>query len=228
MIRRSLTFCAMPIVMLTIVACGGKTTEVVTAPQIEQYRIAKIAVLPFNVERRPTLGQERGYAAPAPPLEAGEQLSDIFYRKLKNWEGIEVIPSYEVQSGMSIAAGKPLTRPIIKSIGEKLGVDAVLVGTVDVYKERSGSAMGLDRPQDAAEVGFAVQLISVRDGVPLWTGQYHERQRPATEDLSGLLERGPRYLTVEGLASSAVDHVLRKFPLGRPSQKQPGTTQAVQ
>jgi hypothetical protein len=225
--RRSLTYYAMPILMLAVVACGGKTNVAQTAPQIEQYGIVRIAVLPFSVERRPTLGQERGYAAPAPPPEAGEQLSDIFYRKLKNWEGISVIPSYEVQNAMSMVANRPLTRPAITLIGQKLGVDAVLAGTVEVYKERTGSAMGLDRPQDAAEVGFAAQLISVKDGVPLWTGQYHERQRPATEDLSGLLERGPRYLTVEQLANSAVDHVLRKFPLGRPPQKPPGST-AVQ
>ncbi len=227
MMRRSLTSCAMPVVMLTIVACGGKTTDVQTAPEIERYKIARIAVLPFRVEQ-PTLGQERGYAAPAPPVDAGEHLSEIFYRKLKSWEGVEVIPSYEVQSAMSMVAGRPLAREVITAIGQKLGTDAVLIGTVDVYKERSGSAMGLDRPQDAAEVGFAAQLISVRDGAPLWTGQYHERQRPANEDISGLLERGPRYLTVEELASSGVDHVLRRFPLGRPSQNRPGPTQAVQ
>ena len=87
----------------------------------------------------------------------------------------------------------------------ELGADAVLVGTVEVYKERSGSAIGLERPQDAAEVGFAVQLISVKDGVPLWTGQYHEQQRPANQDLTGFLERGPRYLTVDELADSAAE-----------------------
>jgi TolB-like protein len=225
MMRRSLTYYAMPLFALTIVGCGGKTNEAQTAPQIEQYRIVRIAVLPFRVER-PTLGQERGYAAPTPPVEAAEHLTDIFYRKLKNWEGINVIPSYETQDERAMVAG-PLTRAVITSIGKKLGADAILEGTVEVYKERTGSAMGLDRPQDAAEVGFAAQLISVKDGVALWTGQYHERQRPATEDLTGLLERGPRYLTVEQLASSAVDHVLRKFPLGQPPQKSPGSTPAV-
>jgi len=225
--RRSLTSCAMPVLMLTMVACGGKTNQALTAPEIEQYRIARIAVLPFLVEQ-PTPGQDRGYAAPAPPVEAGERLSEIFYRKLKNWEGIDVIPSDEVQNAMVMVAGKPLTRSAITSIGQKLGADGVLVGTVQVYKERTGSAMGLDRPQDAAEVGFATQLISVKDGVPLWTGQYHERQRPANEDLSGLLERGPRYLTVEQLADSAVNHVLRKFPIGRPPQTPTRSPQAVQ
>ena len=227
MIRRVLTSCAMPICMLTIIGCGGKTNEVLTASEIDQYRVARIAVLPFDVERS-TLGQERGYAAPTPPLSAGERLSDIFYRKLTSREGIGVVPSDEVQAAMAAVPVRPLTTPLIKLIGERLGADAVLVGNVEVYKERTGSAIGLDRPEDAAEVGFVAHLISVKDGVSLWTGQYHELQRPANQDLTGFLERGPRYLTVDELADSAVDHVLRKFPFGQPSQKIPGSRSAEQ
>ena len=227
MIRRLLTSCGIPICMLAIIGCGGKTNEALTAPEINQYRVARIAVLPFGVERS-TLGQERGYAAPAPPLSAGEQVSDIFYRKLKSREGINVIPSYEVQDAVSGLGSSPLTPALIKIIGKRLGADAVLAGNVEVYKERAGSAIGLERPQDAAEVGLAVQLISVKDGVSLWTGQYHEQQRPANQDLSGFLERGPRYLTVDELADSAVDHVLHKFPFGQPPQKSHGSRPAVQ
>jgi hypothetical protein len=227
MMRRWITLCAVAMLMTTMVACGGTTTEVLTAPQVDQYRVVRIAVLPFSVERS-TIGQERGYAAPAPPVSAGERLTDIFYRKLKSREGISVVPSYDVQDAMAAFPVRPLTPPLIKLIGERLGADAVLVGNVEVYKERAGSAIGLERPQDAAEVGFTVQLISTKDGVPLWTGQYHEQQRPANQDLTGFLERGPRYLTADELADSAVDHVLRKFPFGQPPKKPQGSRSAEQ
>jgi hypothetical protein len=227
MMLRSLAIPLVPIFTIAIAACGGTTSEVQTDPKIDQYQIVQIAVLPFSVEP-PSIGQERGYAAPAPPPSAAEIVRDIFYRKLKNRDAISVIPSYAVQDALSAVPGRPLTMAQIKSIGEKLGAGAVLVGKVGVYKERAGSKIGLDRPQDAAEVGFVVELIRVRDGIPVWTGQYYEQQRPANQDLSGLLERGPRYLTVEQLAESAADHVLRKFPLGTPSQKPEGGTSAVQ
>lgn len=217
--RPSLWWLAYFSILLTLSDCGGTTTEVMTDPQIEQYRIVRIAVLPFTVEP-PTVGQERGYAAPAPPLSAAEKVTDIFYRKLKSREGLDVVPSYQVQDVLSGVPGAPLTTSQIRSIGERLGVGAVLVGTVQVYKERSGSAMGLERPEDAAEVGFVARLISVKDGATLWTGQYYERQRPATEDLTGFLERGPRYLTVDQLANSAVEHVLRRFPFGHPRKQE--------
>ena len=194
--------------------CGGTTNEVITSPQIGQYRIVRIAVLPFTVTPK-TLGQGRGYAEPAPPSVAAEKLAELFYLKLNAREGIVVVPPRNVRGAMP-ALPAAVSRAQLRELGERLDVGAVLEGTVEVYKERKGSAIGLDRSEDAAEVGFTVRLVSVKDGEVLWTGDYYERQRPMIEDISGFLERGARYLTVEQLADSAVDHVLRGFPLGKP------------
>jgi TolB-like protein len=205
--------------------CGGTTNEVSTSPKIEQYRIVRIAVLPFTVTPK-TLGQGRGYAEPAPPLVASEKLAELFYMKLNAREGIVVVPPRTVQGAMPalLAAVSPAQ---LRELGERLNVGAVLEGTVEVYKERKGSAIGLDRPEDAAEVGFTVRLVSVKDGEVLWTGDYYERQRPMIEDISGFLERGARYLRVEQLADSAVDHVLRGFPLGKPMKTKASVTETA-
>lgn len=198
--------------------CGAITTETITAPQIEQYRIVRIAVLPFMVSP-PTPGQERGYAAPAPPAVAGDKLADVFYLKLNTREGLAVAPPQMVREAMPSITASVAGRSMLRDLGERLDVGAVLEGTVRVYRERKGSAIGLEQPRDAAAVGFSVRLVSVKDGKTLWTGEYYERQRPLTEDLSGFLERGARFLTVEQLANSAVDKVLRAFPLGRQIQR---------
>ncbi len=201
--------------------CGATTTETITAPQIEQYRIVRIAVLPFMVSL-PTPGQERGYAAPAPPAVAGDKLADVFYLKLNTREGLAVVPPQMVRDAMPSITASVASRSVLRDLGERLDVGAVLEGTVRVYRERKGSAIGLEQPRDAAAVGFSVRLVSVKDGKTLWTGEYYERQRPLTEDLSGFLERGVRFLTVEQLANSAVNHVLREFPLGRQLQRMQG------
>jgi TolB-like protein len=195
--------------------CGGTTNEVITSPKLEQYRIVRIAVLPFTVTPK-TLGQGRGYAEPAPPPVAAEKLAELFYLKLNAREGIVVVPPRNVRGAMPALRAAAVSPAQLRELGERLDVGAVLEGTVEVYKERKGSAIGLDRPEDAAEVGFTVRLVSVKDGETLWTGDYYERQRPMIEDISGFLERGARYLRVEQLADSAVDHVLRGFPLGKP------------
>ncbi len=197
--------------------CGGTTNEAITSPRIEQYRIVRIAVLPFTASPR-TPGQARGYAEPAPPPLAAEKLAELFYMKLNAREGIAVVAPRYVREAMPAASTTVVSRPQLRDLGERLDVGAVLEGTVEVYKERKGSALGLDRPEDAAEVGFTVRLVSAKDSEVLWTGEYYERQRPMIEDISGFLERGARYLTVEQLADSAVDHVLRSFPLGKPMQ----------
>jgi TolB-like protein len=217
--RRWARTLALAVFLLGNSGCGGTTTEVVTIPTIEQYRIMRVAVLPFTIAP-PTPGQGRGYAAPAPLPAAAEKLTDLFYLKLNAREGIGVIPLSYVHEAMGSVPDT--SRASLQALGEKLDVGAVLMGTVEVYKERRGSALGLERPQDAAEVGFTVRLVSAKDGATLWSGDYYEQQRPAIEDLSGFLERGARYLTVEELANSAVDHVLRRFPLGQPFQQTQG------
>ena len=201
--------------------CGTTTSETVTAPQLEQYRIIRIAVLPFGV-LPPTPGQERGYASPAPPPIAGDKLAELFYRKLNTREGLAVVSPQMVRDAIPKMPVTEADRALLRDLGERLDVGAVLEGTVGVYQERKGSAIGLEQAKDAAAVGFTARLISVKDSKILWIGDYYERQRPLTEDLSGFLERGARFLTVEQLADSAVDHVLRGFPLGYQIQRRLG------
>jgi hypothetical protein len=214
------------LLMGAMTGCGSTTSETITAPQIEQYRIMRIAVLPFMVSPS-TPGQRRGYAAPAPPAIAGEKLADVFYLKLNAREGLSVVPPQIVREAMPSITASVASRGFLRDLGERLDAGAVLEGTVEVYQERKGSALGLARAEDAAAVGFSVRLVSVKDGKTLWTGEYYERQRPLTEDLSGFLERGVRFLTVDQLAHSAVDHVLREFPLGHQIQRRLGEASAA-
>jgi len=217
--RRGLFLAA--VLAVTMTGCGATTTESITAPQIEQYRIVRIAVLPFMVSPA-TPGQYRGYAAPAPPDVAGEKVADVFYLKLNALQGLAVVPPQMVREAMPSITASVASRGLLRDLGERLDIAAVLEGTVSVYQERKGSAIGLERAEDAAAIGFSVRLISVKDGKTLWNGQYYERQRPMTEDLSGFLERGARFLTIEQLTNSAVDKVLHEFPLGRQIQRTQG------
>ena len=223
---RTRTLCLAAVLGGAMAGCGTTTSETITAPQIAQYRIVRIAVLPFMVSPS-TPGERRGYAAPAPPPIAGEKVADVFYRKLNVREGLAVVPPQMVRETMPAITASVASRSLLRDLGERLDAGAVLEGTVEVYQERKGSAIGLERAEDAAAVGFSVRLVSVKDGKTLWTGEYYERQRPLTEDLSGFLERGVRFLTVEQLANSAVDHVLRGFPLGYQIQRRLGETGAA-
>ncbi len=223
---RTRTLCLALVALSMMIGCGGTTSETVTAPQIEQYRIVRIAVLPFGVTPS-TPGQRQGYATPAPPPGAGDKLAELFYRKLNVREGLAVVPPDSVRGAVPTVPTVVTNRALLRTLGERLNVNAVLEGTVGVYKERQGNPLGLDRPEDAAAVGFSARLVSVKDGTILWIGEYYERQRPLTEDLSGFLERGAHFLTVEQLADSAVNKVLKGFPLGKQLQKLESQTETT-
>jgi hypothetical protein len=220
---RTRKLCLAFISLSVMTGCGGTTSETVTAPQIEQYRIVRIAVLPFAVTP-PTAGQRQGYSTPAPPPMAGDKLAELFYRKLNVREGLAAVPPNSVRDVVPAVPTVVTNRALLRKLGERLNVGAVLEGTVETYKERKGTQYGLDRPEDAAAVGFSARLVSVKDGTILWIGEYYERQRPLTEDLSGFLERGAHFLTVDQLADSAVNHVLKGFPLGNQLQEVQGQT----
>src|SRR5256886_12041222 len=132
--------------------CGGTTNEAITSPKLEQYRVVRIAVLPFTVTPK-TPGQGRGYAEPAPPPIAAEKLAELFYRKLNAREGIAVIPPRAVREAMPALRASVVSRAQLRELGQRLAVEAVLEGNVVVYKARMCSVIGLDRPVDAAEAG---------------------------------------------------------------------------
>jgi|GEM_PF-3169309 len=209
------------ILLGALVGCGTTISETSTTPQIAQYRIVRIAVLPFSVVQ-PALGRQFGSVAPAVPVTAGDKLADAFYLKLNVREGLAVVPPSLVREAMPSITASVAGRHVLRDLGERLDVAAVLEGTVDMYQERKGSAMGLERAEDAAAVRFSVRLISVKDNQILWSGDYAERQRPLTEDIAGFLQRGVRFVTVDELADSAVDNVLRGFPLGHLPQRTQG------
>ncbi|TLY24052.1 MAG: hypothetical protein E6K64_07635 [Nitrospirae bacterium] len=98
--------------------CGGTTSEVITSPKIEQYRIVRIAVLPFTVTPK-TLGQGRGYAEPAPPPGAAEKLAELFYLKVNAREGIVVVPPRNVRKAMPALLATAVSPAQLRELGER-------------------------------------------------------------------------------------------------------------
>jgi hypothetical protein len=96
------------------------------------------------------------------------------------------------------------------NIAVKLKADAVLMGQVLVYQERSGSRLGANPP---ASVGFEVKAVA-SDGQVLWVGNYYERQKPLTQDFLGFIHHGGVFVTAKELAEYGVDEVLKTFPFG--------------
>ena len=96
--------------------------------------------------------------------------------------------------------------------GRENQTDMVLLGLVYRFKERVGSGYSVESP---ASVAFGMHLIRVKDGRIIWSAHCNETQKSLGENLFQLgsfLSRGGRWVTVEELAASGLEEIIRKFP----------------
>jgi hypothetical protein len=219
------------------VGCSGSKVATKSSPELSRYQIRSLALIPFASIETPQSAGHEDIFIPAPesirrsdisigvPLEgqplaaktmlvpgyAAEQVTDLFWKRLRDWKGLQVVsPSDAVRAASADADFARLgSEKVAVAVAKRLKVDAVLIGLVSMYQERVGSRLGANPP---ATVGFQAKVIAV-DGQVLWAGGYYERQRPMTEDLLGFLQRWS-FVTAAELAEYGVDGVLKEFPFG--------------
>ncbi|MEW6542555.1 MAG: hypothetical protein AB1411_02975 [Nitrospirota bacterium] len=213
-----------------------------TSPEIENYQVKTVAVVPFQALPTPQIIDLRDSQMQGPqgavrsdislaipqtierydqptatvPPQAAEKLTRIFYGKLKVWQGLKVLsPEETAQAVKKLGDTSGLTpEQVAKRVAKQLSADAALIGRVLIYQERVGGKLGAQ----PATVGFEVKLVSV-DGRVLWVGNYFEKQRPMIEDLPGFVQRGGVFVTADELAQYGAEHVVKDFPFGVQPEK---------
>ena len=171
-------------------------------------RIAVVSIVRGGGEMVPAL-VGGGYVRTCPVgPEAVSALREILCRGLERRGGWDLLPlRAQPQEG-----GEGELLPWAQEWGEAIGADLVLLGIVYCWRERIGSALGVERP---AEVSLELVLLRVRDGRVLWGKLVQERQRPLSDDLFKIgrfLKKGFKWLTVRELAEVVVEEALRTMP----------------
>ena len=147
------------------------------------------------------------------PYLAAQRVASMVYESLEYRSGIHLVPSFEVKK---LLEASDLQEPevhwkeMVKQIGSRLGVDAVVIGLVRTYRERVGTKIGAT----PAAVGFEVHLVDPQNGRIYWTGEYYEEQKPMTEDIVGFVERSGAFVTAKELAEYGVHKMMKQFPVG--------------
>ncbi len=103
-------------------------------------------------------------------------------------------------------------RQAIVNIGNALSADAVLAGFVYRFKDRVGTAYGVDSP---ASVAFELHLIQMPDGRVVWSASVDDTQLSLSEDLfqvGKFIERRGRWVTAPNMARRAIDAAFADFP----------------
>lgn len=236
---RSRAILAIGAVALVTVAigCSGSTVTTKSSNELARYKIRSMVLLPFTSIMMPQ-ARDRGdfffstpssilrsdisLSDPSPvephpqltmvvPGYAAEKVTELFWGRLQDWKGIQVLSPGEAVRVASAAGGLADmgTERAAAAVATRLKADAALFGIVSVYQERVGSRLGADPP---ATVGFEVKVVAA-DGQVLWVGDYYERQRHMGEDFIGFF-RAWGFLTAAELAEYGVEKVLTEFPFG--------------
>lgn len=232
------------VIVVVIEGCSGTKVTTRTAPQIGQYRIHTIAVVPFETMSTPQVLNLNGpsFSVPASvkrsdisvavpptpetypglahtiPRSAADKVTNLVWSKLKAKPGVELIAPDQVRRNIG-EISRDTDAESLEALGQRiaarLGADAALIGTVLIYQERVGSRLGASPP---ATVGFETKLVGV-DGVVIWEGNYYERQRPMSEDLWGFIQRYGAFVTADELAAYGSEKLAQEFPFGGQTQE---------
>lgn len=169
--------------------------------------IGLIAVMPIErVEPMSATPMERVESLPP---DAGRQVTAAVYGVLTSSSDWRVVPDLTAAAALSRIkpAGDLASRA--RALGQEVGADAVLFGTVSRYVERVGRGYGARQP---AAVAFTLQLISVKSDKILWSGSFDETQRPLTSNLFNWWQfwrGGPRWFTVQEFTRLGVEHLVK-------------------
>lgn len=210
----------------TIFLLSGCQSRVVVPETVsEPLRLERILVLPFknmaeiygeNVSVRCSLCNNI-FTTDKVDEGADRFLTEQMMSLLSSKKSIQLIPEGQaegVRSGLLSKNGKEMTeRDLLVAMGRALGADAVMVGRIFRFRERSGTRYSVESP---ASVAFDIDLVGVPDGRLLWTAHFDETQKDLSENLFLLgtfIKRKGQWITAEAMAASGLEDIFQRFPV---------------
>lgn len=101
----------------------------------------------------------------------------------------------------AINPGKPMDRQTLRRLGQRLNIQAVMLGTIDLAEEtRKGSVA-------YPEISITLRLLEVESGLVIWQASANESGDSAWRRLFGLASVGPFDVTL-----ALVDNMLATIP----------------
>ncbi len=174
--------------------CGGGRTLTYVNPAANFSYIKKVAILPLNNMSEDKFAGEKIRNALTVELMS-RQLFDVVEQGETKKALNVILPGRGVREGMVIEVDKEL----LKLIGEKLGVQAVIVGSVDEYSGRSYNQERI--------VSLSLRMLDTSSGLVLWQTKVTKSGRSMWRKLIGLDEVDTTDLSID-VVRMAIDTLL--------------------
>lgn len=187
-------------------------------------KIEKITILPF--ENMTALhGANTGVSSPitgrvfvsGPVIDRGDQImTELLVSHIQRDTDFKIVPSRDASAIMDSLIQRQgrewPRRKLVARTGQRLGADAVFIGHVYRLRERTGGGAASESP---SSVAFDIYLIDCRQERVMWSAFYDYTQQALSENLGGIgnfFRRGGRWVTVEELATAAMEDIFADFP----------------
>lgn len=195
--------------LLLIPACsfGPSNLQSKHSSDLEARNIKRIAVLSpaAMVKSQTKIPFTTASAADARAVERdpAELLSKLVYSAMASFSNWQIVSESEVREvGETVPDSNDAAR--LKTIGELVYADAVVVGRIQRFRERVGAEWGIKSP---ASVAFVLELVDVKRGDIVWSARFDETQQSPAENilvLGDIGQRGVKWLSAEQLAENGV------------------------
>ena len=195
--------------LVSLVSCSAKKSGGNDGPKKDIQPLASIVVLPAE-----TLSGKSGDAGEGQgdSLRKGADLVDITLQEQATDIGnIRVLTGRQIEELLK-EDSEYAANDLIRHLGSVLHCDAVLMITVNRYRERVGGELAAESPASAS---FQMRLIDAKNTTVLWSSDFDETQESLMDNLltfNKAQSRGFKWVTVEKLVTQGIRDRLANCP----------------
>jgi hypothetical protein len=201
------------IALLMVGACAAQLQPIVESRPIapRDTSLKKVVVAPFAPG--PSLGDSLAPGS-AGPAETASAVAGFLADALGARGVSTVTPGQFGELPLSADNGAPDPVAAAKLAADRFAATGLLLGTLQRYREREGSARSASSP---ASVAFEVTFYAAPSGRKLWVARFSETQHSLNErplDASRYPGGGTRWLTAAELARWGADATVESLAAG--------------
>jgi len=210
---RAAIYLSVLLVFLFLSACTSKVVRIKTIEDVPQFD--RVAVLPFNVTHCRTCVESYPSCRPLGGQIVCDQISSGIGFDLAQSlaREIAIYGKYEVVEPQAAARVLPMIGQVsMTEIGRQLGVDVLVFGVINRFKERIGGPMSVQRP---ASVYFEITVVDARSGRKVWYAVFDRTQKSFSDDITNVrnfMRGGGKWLTAREFADIGIAELVEQFP----------------
>jgi hypothetical protein len=217
----------LPAILILLSGCASGAVTELRDTSFTSSAVSTLACMPF-VRGRQCLDAQPGedglldcrfsslsYSPGFYSSGASREISAILHEELRKTYGPAVMDysaGAAVFETLALRTPDKTLRSLASDAARELGVDYVAAGVLDSYKERQGTARGIDSP---ASVAFRIYIIHAPTGQAVFAGAFSETQQALSENIlqaPSFFKRGARWLTAAELSRDGIRRILADIP----------------